>query len=60
MAYRLIKKDDGEKVLCRGCKGDRWISIIENVQWGKVICDKCFNAHTVYFDARKYKLEMVK
>lgn len=61
MAYKLVAKADGEVVKCHGCKGERWLSIQENANtFGKVICEKCFNAHTVYYDPKKFKLEMVK
>lgn len=61
MAVKLIRKSDGEIIKCHGCKGERWISVYENAnQYGKVICEKCFEKHTVYYDPQVYKLDQVK
>lgn len=50
MAWKIVRKSDGEVVTCRGCKGQRWLNVIDTTMYRKYICEKCGSEHTQYVD----------
>lgn len=61
MAFNVIRKVDDEKIICTGCKGDRWVLIFSNANtFSKYVCEKCWNEHTMYTYPAQYKQQEVK
>lgn len=60
MAVKVLRKSDGEVIVCRGCKGHRWVVIQENAKtFNKYVCEKCWNEHTLYTDPAQYKHSVI-
>ncbi len=50
MAWKIVRRADGEVAVCGGCKGERWLTIVETNTYCKFICEKCLTSRTMYTD----------